>query len=109
MVARSSSADDSSMGPLPAHRSARVNRQAGEVAVLLLTREPDHRSNMVIGVRGTRMTTVSRTSRGDAMCGIAGEIVTDHAGRPDLGAVERMTRTMWSRGPDGAGHWSEGR
>ena len=43
------------------------------------------------------------------MCGIAGEIVTDHAGRPDLGAVERMTRTMWSRGPDGAGHWSEGR
>lgn len=42
------------------------------------------------------------------MCGIAGEIVTDQAGRPDLSAVERMTRTMWSRGPDGAGHWSEG-
>ncbi|HUQ61605.1 N-acetylglutaminylglutamine amidotransferase [Lentzea sp.] len=43
------------------------------------------------------------------MCGIAGEIVTDGAGRPDLGAVERMTRSMWSRGPDGAGSWSEGR
>ncbi|GGM87674.1 asparagine synthetase B [Lentzea pudingi] len=43
------------------------------------------------------------------MCGIAGEIVTDQSGRPDRGAVERMTRTMWSRGPDGDGHWSEGR
>ncbi|MEU7481559.1 N-acetylglutaminylglutamine amidotransferase [Lentzea sp. NPDC042327] len=43
------------------------------------------------------------------MCGIAGEIITDESGRPDLGAVERMTRAMWSRGPDGAGQWSEGR
>ncbi len=43
------------------------------------------------------------------MCGIAGEVATDQADGPDLGAVERMTRSMWSRGPDGAGHWSEGR
>ncbi|HEX7301956.1 N-acetylglutaminylglutamine amidotransferase [Lentzea sp.] len=43
------------------------------------------------------------------MCGIAGEIVTDGTGRPDLGAVERMTRSMWTRGPDGAGQWSQGR
>ncbi|MEV6715353.1 N-acetylglutaminylglutamine amidotransferase [Lentzea sp. NPDC051208] len=43
------------------------------------------------------------------MCGIAGEVVTDQADAPDLGAVERMTRSMWSRGPDGVGHWSEGR
>jgi asparagine synthase (glutamine-hydrolysing) len=43
------------------------------------------------------------------MCGIAGEVVTDQADDPNLGAVERMTRSMWSRGPDGTGHWSEGR
>ncbi|SDF40172.1 asparagine synthase (glutamine-hydrolysing) [Lentzea fradiae] len=43
------------------------------------------------------------------MCGIAGEVVTDESERPDLGAVERMVRSMYSRGPDGAGHWSEGR
>ncbi|ANZ41659.1 asparagine synthase (glutamine-hydrolyzing) [Lentzea guizhouensis] len=43
------------------------------------------------------------------MCGIAGEVVTNDVDRPDVAAVERMTRSMWSRGPDGTGHWSEGR
>lgn len=43
------------------------------------------------------------------MCGIAGEVVTDEADQPDLGAVRRMTRSLWSRGPDGTGHWCEGR
>ncbi|WP_112228426.1 N-acetylglutaminylglutamine amidotransferase [Lentzea atacamensis] len=40
---------------------------------------------------------------------MAGEVVTAQVGSPDLAAVERMTRSLWSRGPDGAGHWSEGR
>ncbi|MGM1064600.1 N-acetylglutaminylglutamine amidotransferase, partial [Saccharothrix sp. Mg75] len=43
------------------------------------------------------------------MCGIAGEVVTDHAGVPDAGAVARMTGAMLSRGPDGGGQWSAGR
>ncbi|GAA3463060.1 N-acetylglutaminylglutamine amidotransferase [Saccharothrix longispora] len=43
------------------------------------------------------------------MCGIAGEVVVDGSGSPDVEAVERMTAAMRSRGPDGVGHWSAGR
>ncbi len=41
------------------------------------------------------------------MCGIAGELRFD-ARRPDLGAVDRMTSHLESRGPDGAGLWASG-
>ncbi|MFB6809209.1 N-acetylglutaminylglutamine amidotransferase [Streptomyces sp. NPDC056387] len=41
------------------------------------------------------------------MCGLSGEMRFD-GGRPDLAAVERMTQTLESRGPDGRGTWSLG-
>ncbi|MFI9012086.1 N-acetylglutaminylglutamine amidotransferase [Actinosynnema sp. NPDC053489] len=45
----------------------------------------------------------------DRVCGIAGEVVTGRDAVPDTAAVERMTGAMVARGPDGEGHWSEGR
>jgi asparagine synthase (glutamine-hydrolysing) len=47
-----------------------------------------------------------RTLRG--MCGIAGEVRTD-GGLPDVAAVDRMTRRLASRGPDGTGITVTGR
>lgn len=41
------------------------------------------------------------------MCGLSGEVRFD-GGRPDLGAVERMTDVLEPRGPDGRGAWSQG-
>lgn len=41
------------------------------------------------------------------MCGLGGEFRLDGA-RPDLDAVARMSPCLESRGPDGAGSWSEG-
>ncbi|MEV7443020.1 N-acetylglutaminylglutamine amidotransferase [Streptomyces sp. NPDC091204] len=41
------------------------------------------------------------------MCGLSGEVRFDSR-RPDLTAVERMTDTLESRGPDGRGMWSQG-
>src|SRR3954466_13137063 len=38
------------------------------------------------------------------MCGIAGEVVVD-GGRADLGAVDRMSDAMASRGRGGVGSW----
>ncbi|GGQ71497.1 N-acetylglutaminylglutamine amidotransferase [Couchioplanes azureus] len=40
------------------------------------------------------------------MCGISGEV--SFGGRPDAGAVVRMTEALQSRGPDGSGHWDDG-
>ncbi|MFJ3966504.1 N-acetylglutaminylglutamine amidotransferase [Streptomyces sp. NPDC090036] len=40
------------------------------------------------------------------MCGLSGEVRFDGR-RPDLAAVERMTDTLESRGPDGGGAWSQ--
>jgi asparagine synthase (glutamine-hydrolysing) len=41
------------------------------------------------------------------MCGICGELRFDGA-PADLGAVERMTNSLWQRGPDHGGSYSDG-
>ena len=41
------------------------------------------------------------------MCGICGELRVD-GGRPDLAAIDRMTRKLASRGPDHEGSYSDG-
>ena len=41
------------------------------------------------------------------MCGFAGEYRLD-GNQPDVAAVARMSGTMTTRGPDGAGVWSHG-
>jgi asparagine synthase (glutamine-hydrolysing) len=42
-----------------------------------------------------------------SVCGISGEACFG-GGRPDVGAVVRMTEAQQSRGPDGSGHWDGG-
>ncbi|WP_119068917.1 N-acetylglutaminylglutamine amidotransferase [Rubrobacter indicoceani] len=42
------------------------------------------------------------------MCGICGEVRKDD-NAPDVGAVARINKEMTSRGPDGAGVWSQGK
>ena len=41
------------------------------------------------------------------MCGICGELRFDHT-HPDFAAVSRMTDALARRGPDHAGHFSDG-
>ena len=43
------------------------------------------------------------------MCGIAGIYLGDGAGQIDAGLLERMTRSMHHRGPNGSGTWNAGR
>ena len=38
------------------------------------------------------------------MCGIAGFVELRAGAAPDPGRLERMTRSLCHRGPDGAGH-----
>ena len=42
------------------------------------------------------------------MCGIAGLVLVDPGTRAESAEVERMTRTLVHRGPDGEGVWTSG-
>ena len=42
------------------------------------------------------------------MCGIAGLVLVDPGTRAESAEVERMTRTLVHRGPDGKGVWTSG-